>query len=107
MRLLGVSVHSHSGGSAKLEYIVAKLLLADHVPLAGVRTGPRSTDWLAKGVVKQHRTIATYLNILLRLGFNLTHVEEWGPSDEQIRAQPSLADERHRPPFLIVAAKKP
>ena len=27
--------------------------------------GPRSTDWLAKGVIKQHRTIATYINTLV------------------------------------------
>jgi dipeptidyl aminopeptidase/acylaminoacyl peptidase len=32
--------------SAKLEYSVAKLPLSDHVPLAGVRTGPRSVEWL-------------------------------------------------------------
>jgi len=69
--------------------------------------GPRSTVWLAPGVIKQHRTIATYLSLLLRAGFGISHLEEWGPSDEQIKAQPSLADERHRPPFLIVAAKKP
>jgi len=69
--------------------------------------GPRSTVWLAPGVIKQHRTIATTVNLLLRAGFGISHLEEWGPSDEQIRAQPSLADERQRPPFLIVAAKKP
>jgi SAM-dependent methyltransferase len=68
--------------------------------------GPRTTDWLAKGVVKQHRTIGTYLNLLLRLGFSLAHVEEWGPTEVQIAARPSLADERQRPPFLIVAAKR-
>jgi dipeptidyl aminopeptidase/acylaminoacyl peptidase len=31
---------------AKVEYTVAKLPLADQVPLAGVRTGPRSIEWL-------------------------------------------------------------
>jgi ubiquinone/menaquinone biosynthesis C-methylase UbiE len=31
--------------------------------------GPRSTDWLAKGVVKQHRTVATYINMLIQIGF--------------------------------------
>jgi dipeptidyl aminopeptidase/acylaminoacyl peptidase len=31
---------------AKVEYTVAKLPLADRVPLAGVRTGPRSVEWL-------------------------------------------------------------
>jgi ubiquinone/menaquinone biosynthesis C-methylase UbiE len=68
--------------------------------------GPRSTDWLAKGVIKQHRTIGTYLNLLLRQGFSLTHVEEWGPTDAQIAARPALADERQRPPFLLVAARR-
>jgi len=68
--------------------------------------GPRSTDWLAKGVIKRHRTLATYLNLLIDEGFALTHIEEWGPTPDQIRAQPSLADERSRPPFLLVAAKR-
>jgi ubiquinone/menaquinone biosynthesis C-methylase UbiE len=68
--------------------------------------GPRSTDWLARGVIKQHRTVGTYLNMLLRLGFAISHVEEWGPTDEQIASRPSLADERQRPPFLLVAARR-
>lgn len=66
--------------------------------------GPRSTDWLAKGVIKQHRTIATYLNMLLGLGFTLIRVEEWGPTAEQIAAHPIWADERRRPPFLLVSS---
>jgi dipeptidyl aminopeptidase/acylaminoacyl peptidase len=32
--------------NAKVEYKVASLPLADHVPLAGVRTGPRAYQWL-------------------------------------------------------------
>ncbi|MBO0740114.1 MAG: class I SAM-dependent methyltransferase [Hyphomicrobiaceae bacterium] len=68
--------------------------------------GPRSTDWLTKGVIKQHRTLATYVNLLLSLGFALTHVEEWGPSAQQILTRPQLADEHERPPFLLVAARR-
>ncbi|HSR79269.1 MAG TPA: class I SAM-dependent methyltransferase [Hyphomicrobiaceae bacterium] len=68
--------------------------------------GPRSTDWLTKGVIKQHRTLATYVNLLLRLGFALTHVEEWGPSTQQILERPQLAHEHERPPFLLVAARR-
>lgn len=76
-------------------------------PIDGyLEEGPRSTDWLAKGVIKQHRTVATYINTLLRLGFAIVHVEEWGPTDEQIAARPTLADERQRPPFLLVAARR-
>jgi ubiquinone/menaquinone biosynthesis C-methylase UbiE len=69
--------------------------------------GPRSTDWLTKGVIKQHRTFATYITTLLRLGFSLSHVEEWGPTDEQIAARPELAEERQRPTFLLLAARRP
>ena len=66
--------------------------------------GPRTTDWLAKGVVKQHRTIATYLNLLVGAGFSILKMEEWGPSEAQIAAHPEWACERERPPFLLVSA---
>jgi ubiquinone/menaquinone biosynthesis C-methylase UbiE len=76
-------------------------------PLAGyLDEGPRATDWLTRAVIKQHRTLATYVNLLLRLGFALTHIEEWGPSAQQILARPQLADEHERPPFLLVAARR-
>ena len=41
-----------------------------------------------------------------REGFALSHIEEWGPTDEQIAARPALDDERHRPMFLLVAARR-
>src|SRR5215470_659848 len=68
--------------------------------------GPRSTDWLAKGVIKQHRMLATYINTLLRNGFTLMHIEEWGPTPEQIAVRPALADERRRPPFLLLSVRR-
>ena len=68
--------------------------------------GPRTTDWLAKGVVKHHRTIGTTLNALIGRGFTIAHVEEWGPTDEQISANPQWARERDRPMFLLVAAAR-
>jgi SAM-dependent methyltransferase len=68
--------------------------------------GTRSTDWLAKGVLKQHRTVGHYVTALLRHGFVLTHLEEWGPDDAQIAAHPEFADERHRPPFLLIGAAR-
>jgi SAM-dependent methyltransferase len=68
--------------------------------------GPRTTDWLVKGVVKQHRTIATYLNSLLDAGFAISRVIEWAPSQEQIDARPELAEERERPMFLLIAAQR-
>jgi SAM-dependent methyltransferase len=68
--------------------------------------GPRSTDWLTQGVIKQHRTLATYVNLLLRIGFALRRIEEWGPTDEQIASRPELADERERPTFLLISAAR-
>jgi SAM-dependent methyltransferase len=68
--------------------------------------GPRSTNWLAPGVIKQHRSIATYVNLLLRRDFSILHLEEWGPTGEQIAAEPALADELQRPPFLFIAAQR-
>lgn len=68
--------------------------------------GPRTTDWLVKGVVKQHRTIGTTLNTLIASGFQISHVEEWYPSDGQIAANPQLAEERDRPMFLLIGARR-
>jgi len=75
-------------------------------PLDGyLLEGPRTTDWLGARVVKHHRTIGTTLNLLIAAGFTLEHVEEFGPSPDQIAARPELADERQRPMFLIVRAR--
>ena len=68
--------------------------------------GPRRTDWLTNGVIKWHRTIGNYLHALLRHGFAIAHVEEWGPDEAQIAARPELAIERHRPPFFLVRATR-
>ncbi|MDO9433588.1 MAG: class I SAM-dependent methyltransferase [Phenylobacterium sp.] len=66
--------------------------------------GPRTTDWLAPGVVKHHRTLGTTLNALIAAGFRVTHVEEFCPTLDQIAAQPALAEEVERPMFLLVSA---
>jgi ubiquinone/menaquinone biosynthesis C-methylase UbiE len=68
--------------------------------------GPRSTNWLTEGVIKQHRTFATYINFLIRAGFAIGYVIEWGPNKEQVEKSWQLADHRNRPRFLIVKATK-
>jgi SAM-dependent methyltransferase len=68
--------------------------------------GPRTTDWLAKGVVKQHRTLGTTANLLIRAGFTIAHIEEWGPTAAQVAARPDWAIERDRPAFLLMAADR-
>jgi SAM-dependent methyltransferase len=68
--------------------------------------GERRTDWIARGVVKYHRSIGTVVNALLAAGFTLTHLEEWGPDAAQIAENPEWAVERNRPPFLLISAKR-
>ena len=68
--------------------------------------GPRTTDWLAKGVVKQHRTLASYLNLLIDAGFAVRRVEEWGPTRSEIAAHPEWKIDHRRPSFLLVSAAR-
>lgn len=68
--------------------------------------GLRETNWLTNGVMKQHRTLGTYLNLLIETGFRIERVEEWGPSEEQLLAMPELAEERERPMLVLISACK-
>ena len=68
--------------------------------------GLRTTDWLAQGVRKYHRTLGTLLNTLIGAGFALRRIEDFSPTDAQIAERPELAIERERPMFLLVAAQR-
>lgn len=77
-------------------------------PLVGyLDEGTRIRNWLADGVEKQHRTLVTYLTILLDAGLQLSAIEEWGPGVELIKEMPVWANERKRPMFFFVRATKP
>lgn len=76
-------------------------------PLDGYQLeGTRVTHWLAPGVIKQHRTLGTLLNLLIQQGFTLSHIEEWGPSPADLMARPELAEELERPMMLLVSAHR-
>lgn len=67
--------------------------------------GLRVTDWLAKGVHKYHRTVETYLSLLMETGFTLTAFKEsWDGLD--LRPKLHEKGEAHRPYFLMVAVQK-
>ncbi|MCA0418445.1 MAG: class I SAM-dependent methyltransferase [Proteobacteria bacterium] len=68
--------------------------------------GRRVSNWLTEGVVKRHRTIGSYLDLLLGAGFRLDRLVEWAPSPEQVAAEPGWAKERERPFFLLIAASR-
>lgn len=68
--------------------------------------GPRTTNWLAEGVVKHHRKLGTTLNLLIQAGFAIGHLDEFGPSPAQVAERPDLAEERERPMFALIAADR-
>ena len=75
-------------------------------PLAGyAREGERRTDWLAPGIVKQHRRVATTLNALVDAGFVLERMIEWAPSPNDVAAHPEWEREMERPMFLLLSAR--
>jgi SAM-dependent methyltransferase len=62
--------------------------------------GERITDWLAPGVRKYHRTVETYVNLLLDAGFVIEGLREsWEGMDVRER-------EAQRPFFLMLKARK-
>ncbi len=69
--------------------------------------GERVTSWFVDGVVKEHRTVATYVNTVIDAGLVVDRLVEWGPTAEDIAERPELADDLHRPWFLLLRATKP
>lgn len=68
-----------------------------------LREGQRLTNWIADGVVKYHRLIATTINTLQSHGLALERIEEWSATDADIAAHPEWAAERYQPMFLLFA----
>ena len=68
--------------------------------------GERVRSWLFDGVVKQHRSVATYVNAVIEAGLVLDEIIEWGPTARDVEARPELADDLHRPWFLLLRATK-
>ncbi|MBN6366147.1 MULTISPECIES: class I SAM-dependent methyltransferase [Providencia] len=69
--------------------------------------GNRISHWFADGVVKQHRKLSTWINLLISAGFEIIELDEWGPSCEQIIENPTLDEEKERPMIFIISAQKP
>ncbi|MBO9193440.1 class I SAM-dependent methyltransferase [Rhizobium sp. 16-449-1b] len=68
--------------------------------------GHRDARWLELTVPREHRTVASYINGLLDAGFSITRLLEPMPDQADIDRWPRLADQRRRPPFLVVRADK-
>lgn len=67
--------------------------------------GERDATFLGEKVVKYHKTLTTYLNILLNNGFEIKNIVEPQPPEDMIDI-PGMKDEMRRPMMLLVSAVK-
>lgn len=78
-----------------------------HWPVDHYQTeGIRETTFLTENVIKYHRTLSTYMNDLIQVGFTIRAVKEPMPSEEMLQTIPSMQDELRRPMFLMIVAEK-
>ncbi len=68
--------------------------------------GIRNAKFLGEEVIKYHRTLTTYLNSLIKLGFEITGVVEPKPAENMLNTVPGMLDELRRPMMLLVSARK-
>jgi 2-polyprenyl-3-methyl-5-hydroxy-6-metoxy-1,4-benzoquinol methylase len=69
--------------------------------------GAREETWFVPGVRKVHRTVATLINGLVDARLVVERVVEPIPGEQWLRDHPAAGDERRRPMFLLVRARKP
>ena len=85
---------------------VRRIWPLDNYQLEGLRV----RNWLADGVRLQHRTVSTYINIFLEVGFELTGFNEWYPTKEELEAHPDWVEECKnetiKPTFLLMRVTK-
>lgn len=67
--------------------------------------GRREAIFLGEKVIKYHRTLTTYLDTLLRAGFELRRMVEPQPP-ESMMDLPGMKDEMRRPMMLLVSVRK-
>ena len=53
----------------------------DHYQTEGIR----ETTFLTENVIKYHRTLSTYMNVLIQAGFTISAVKEPMPSEEMLK----------------------
>jgi 2-polyprenyl-3-methyl-5-hydroxy-6-metoxy-1,4-benzoquinol methylase len=69
--------------------------------------GAREETWFVPGVRKVHRTLATLVNGVVDAGLVVERVVEPVPSEQWLRDHPNARDERRRPVFLLLRARRP
>jgi 2-polyprenyl-3-methyl-5-hydroxy-6-metoxy-1,4-benzoquinol methylase len=69
--------------------------------------GAREETWFVPGVRKIHRTLATLINGLVDADLVVERVVEPIPGEQWLHDHPLARDERRRPVFLLVRARRP
>jgi len=68
--------------------------------------GPREETWFVPGVRKVHRMLATLVNGVLDAGLVLERLVEPMPDQQWLERHPQATDERRRPMFVLLRARK-
>lgn len=68
--------------------------------------GKRNAVFLGEDVVKYHKTLTTYVNGLIKAGFEITGLIEPEPDADLLDTIPGMRDELRRPMMLLVSAVK-
>jgi hypothetical protein len=68
--------------------------------------GIRNANFLGEEVIKYHKTLTTYLDNLIRAGFEITGLIEPKPAEGLLYTIPGMLDELRRPMMLLVSATK-
>lgn len=68
--------------------------------------GKRNAVFLGEEVEKYHKTLSTYINTLIKSGFEILEIEEPKPDKKALLNIPEMKDEMRRPMMLLVSAKK-
>ncbi len=68
--------------------------------------GVRTANFLGEEVTKYHKTLTTYINDLLKNGFEIKEVIEPMPEESMLKDNLEMQDELRRPMMLLISAKK-
>lgn len=68
--------------------------------------GIRKANFLGVDVMKYHKTLTTYINTLIRCGFEIREVIEPMPEESMLKDSIEMQDELRRPMMLLISAKK-
>ncbi len=68
--------------------------------------GDRKAVFLGEEVIKYHKTLSSYLNTLIKAGFEITGIVEPKPEEKLLNTSAEMMDELRRPMMLLISARK-